>query len=806
MAFLKYSVLALRVLLWVLLASLVFFVATSSLGVLHERQKAYAAAQQSAREAVDNSLDAVSVALWQYDLSGLRALLDGMIRAEAVVRVEIGDHRGVLAEIRQPGFSGTPDTVRTVPVMAPAGSNGPAREIGFIRVAESYAPIEARLNDATGTLVATELIKIGGLAIILFVIVYRKIARHLHDLALDVSRLDPADTAPQVEIRRRKLGCYRDELDILVDAINRFLGERAEETERRAAAESNLRERISEIETTLEALTDGVVALDRERCVRYANRAARHLLGLDDYPPAHLGIDQVLTVVDAANDAELGDFFAMPTDGRGETRARSGVCIRPRQAPEFDARISAVPVPGVGDVAMIVVVTDVSGEIAKERRIEFQAFHDPLTRLGNRSMLARDLPRDIAQIGGTERSVAVLCLDLDNFKNINDTLGHLIGDVLLKQLAERFRTAIEAPGWVTRHGGDEFIVVLPGIDSVGQAAAVARRLMDDIARPFLIEQHELRVTSSIGISLAPAHGATIGQLLSCADLAMYAAKQDGKNTWRIFEDRLLKRSAQRLTMENGLRVALREGQLSLVFQPKLHIASGRVDAVEALLRWHGPNGSVPPATFIPVAEETGLINEIGAWVLQEACSAARRMRDTLGRNIAVAVNVSPQQFRGESLLAGLRALAGTHPDLHGLIEIELTESALSGDIGEVAGKLRAFREMGLRVAIDDFGTGYSSLAYLKNLPIDILKIDQAFVRELPGNDKDQAIVGAVVQLGRSLGFEIVAEGVEEAAHARLVAELGCDYAQGYWLARPLAEGELTARLQAGTLVPQAAEA
>ena len=797
MAFLKYSVLVFRVLLWTLLASLVVFVLASGSGVMHERTRALEAAHRDAVEAVEHNLPTVAISLWQYDISGLRAIARGLVQTESLARVEIGDHRGVVAEARQSGAADAHGPTWTKPVLAPETG----KEIGYVRVYESYAPIETKLRESVGLLLLVELVKIGGLAIILFVIVYRKVARHLHDLAEDVSRLDPGDETPQVELRRKKFGSYRDEFDILVDAINRFLLERAEETGRRTLAERNLQQRVSEVETMLGTLSDGVIALDDSRRVRYANRAASLLLRLGDQSPVGAEIGQLLVVEDEKGTGGLNDPFGEVLARREAMHFRGNVSIRPAGAAAFEARLSIVPVPDSGEVAVLVVFTDISAEIAKERKIEFQAFHDPLTRLGNRSMLARDLPRDLATAAGAGQRVAVLCLDLDNFKNINDALGHMIGDILLRQLADRFRTAVQVPGWVTRHGGDEFIVVLPQLISAEPAVALAQRLMTDIAQPFLIEGHQLRVTSSIGISLSPDHGLAIGHLLSCADLAMYAAKHEGKNTYRFFEESLLKRSAERLSMENGLRVAILEQQFSLVYQPKLNLSTGVVDAVEALIRWQQPGvGPVSPMSFIPVAEETGLINEIGTWVLQQSCAAARRMRLALGRDLAVAVNVSPLQFRGETLMATLAELAQDNPDLRGLIEIELTESALSGDIAEVVAKLEAMRRLGLRIAIDDFGTGYSSLAYLKNLPVDILKIDQAFVRGLPNSKQDQAVVRAVVQLGHSFGFSIVAEGVEEKIHADRVSSLGCEYAQGYWFARPMPENELIAFLSASPAV------
>lgn len=787
MAFLRYSVLAVRILLWVMLAALVVFFLATGFGIVHERGQALRTAHVNAQEAVRQSLPALAISLWKYDAAGMNALLDGMLRSTAIVGVEVVDLHQVVATVGQLSTADVVDRVWEVSVMSPDGRES----IGALRVAESYAEVNAQAMASFRMRVLTDLLKIVGLAAILFVIVYRKVARHLYQLAEDVTHLDLASAVPQVAIERRKAGNYRDEFDILVDTINGFLAEKSDEMRRRAVAEDSLRERVSEIEATLGALSDGVIALDREARVRYANGAACALLHASSEMIKGRPMDEVLQIVNTVDDSVFRGVGASVIAGAEALHLRDEILIRAGESAEFDARVSAVPVPGSGEVAMILVFTDISEEVRNQKRIKFQAFHDPLTRLGNRSLLVRDLARDIEQVRRTSGRLALLCLDLDNFKNINDTLGHMIGDVMLKQLARRLEATVHDPGWVTRHGGDEFIVVLPGIESPACATGLAEALMAAIAEPFQIEHHELRVTSSIGISLCPDHGEGIGKLLSNADLAMYAAKRQSKNTYRIFEESLLERSAARLTMENGLRVALREQQFSLVYQPKVGLTDHRVDSVEALLRWDHPQaGQIPPTTFIPVAEDVGLISEIGAWVLRESLAAAARLRAELGYAVAFSVNVSPVQFRGDELLTTLHELRRHTPELAGLIEVELTETALSGDIDEVVCKLQAFRDLGLKVAIDDFGTGYSSLAYLKNFPIDILKIDQAFIRGLTHSARDKAIVTTVVQLARSLGFKTVAEGVEAEAHAAVLAGLGCDYAQGYWYSRPVPEHQL----------------
>ena len=787
MAFLRYSVLALRILLWVVLASFVVFVLATTFGVVHERDKALQAAHADAVETADQNRSTISISLWQYDTAALNSLLKGMVQSRALVRVEVLDQKKVVADVRQPGDTNKVDRVWTQPVMAPDG----IKEIGLLRLSESYAEVDAQMADTLKTLLLTDLVKIVSLAAVLFIIIYRQVARHLHQLAVEVTHLGHSDDAPPLSLARKKAGTYHDELDILVEAINRFMSQRREEMRRRSVAEGSLRERVSEIEATLGALSDGVIALDRQCRIRYANGVASALLQTSAEAIRGQRIGDVLLVIHTATGGEVEGLFESVIAGGAPVHLRRDVLLQRHAGRQFEARISAVPVPDSGEVAMIFVFTDISEEVSSQKKIEFQAFHDPLTRLGNRSLLARDLPREIEQAQRESRHVAVLCLDLDNFKNINDTLGHLLGDIMLKQLAGRLASTVASPGWVTRHGGDEFIVVLPQIASVEPAVQLAGQLMAAIAEPFHIDGHVLGITSSIGISLCPDHGADIGKLLSNADLAMYAAKRQGKNAFRIFEEELLQRFTARLSLENSLRVALREGQFSLVFQPKVCLASRRVDAVEALLRWNHPvAGWISPATFIPVAEDIGLIIELGAWVLRESLAAASRLRCEVGYNVAIAVNVSPGQFHSEALMATLQQLSEQHPDLPALIEIELTETALSGPIDEVVGKLQAFKAMGLKVAIDDFGTGYSSLAYLKNFPIDILKIDQAFIRGLSNSPQDRAIVTTVIQLGKSLGFKTVAEGVEEEDQMTILSELGCDYVQGYWFARPVPEHAL----------------
>lgn len=451
-----------------------------------------------------------------------------------------------------------------------------------------------------------------------------------------------------------------------------------------------------------------------------------------------------------------------------------------------------------GEVSNYVAIfSDITERKASEEKIEYLAHHDPLTGLPNRSLVQQHLQYAIDLASRLNTSVAVLFLDLDHFKAINDSLGHHMGDLLLKIAAERLVKCVRKTDSVSRLGGDEFVVVLTGLQTPDTAATVAGNIVSVLAEPFDIQGHRLEVTASVGIALYPHDADELGTLMQRADTAMYQAKEAGRNDYRFYDSSMSAEAAERLTLRAELRTALDNNEFSLVFQPQFDLISGRLVGAEALIRWHSPTrGLVMPNVFIPVAEESGLILPIGDWVLHEACRCAWQWCQAGWRDIGVAVNLSALQLRRSSLefsVASALTDSGLPP---ALLELELTESLLIKDAETLLTTMRRLKTLGVRFSIDDFGTGYSNLSYLKSFPLDKLKIDQSFVRDMGKDTEDAEIVRAIIQMARALNLRTLAEGIEDADTEGTLRDLLCDEGQGYFYAKPLPVADFLAFMNA----------
>jgi diguanylate cyclase (GGDEF)-like protein/PAS domain S-box-containing protein len=461
-------------------------------------------------------------------------------------------------------------------------------------------------------------------------------------------------------------------------------------------------------------------------------------------------------------------------------------------------------------ISILSLAQDVSSRIQAEERLQYMATHDGLTALPNTVLLNDRLEAALARAQRARRRVGVIFLDLDHFKDVNDTLGHRVGDLLLKEVSRRIRATLRQSDVLARISGDEFVVVLEDLPDEGAPERVAHKVLDEVRRPFHVEGHEIHVSGSLGLALYPEDGADAETLLKNADAAMYHAKELGRNGLRMFSLELGQRREHRMRVEKALRRALRAGELQLHFQPVMELATGRVARAEALLRWQDPErGLVMPAGFIPLAEESGLGHAVGQWVLDAACRQARAWRDGAVGDVTICVNLSASQLRDAGLVADLKKLLDRTGCEPGWLEFEITETSMVRDVEGASLVLAKLRALGVRIAIDDFGTGFSSLSHLRHLPVDVLKVDRAFVADIesaparPGRPAPRrrgyraggaAIVSAVIGLARGLGLDVIAEGVENKSQLAFLEREGCDLCQGYLICPPLPAAEFEAWL------------
>ena len=786
MAFLRYSVIALRVLAWVLVASLAVFAIATAFGIAYERNKALSHAHFNAQEVVEQSLPAISVALWQYDVAGLNALMGGMVASTVVVRVELHSLDKLVADVSQPGFTGPIDHVWTVPVMA---LDQPS-SIGSLRVSESYAKANAQVTDTLKTLVLTDLIKIVGLALVLFAIVYRKVARHLHRLAMDVAQLGSSGDAGKLSVRRQTRGNYRDEIDILVDAINSFVAERKQSDE------------AQRIAATAFESQQGVFITNAQHLILRVNKAFTEITGYS----ADEVVGQSPSILKSGR--HDGAFFASMTQALENTGTWAGEIWNRRKNgevyPEW-LNISAVKDAAGQTTHYVAIFSDITERVHAQTQIDTLAFYDPLTDLPNRRLLLDRLAQGQHASTRHARKSALLFVDLDNFKTLNDTLGHHQGDLLLVQVAQRLKTCIREGDTVARLGSDEFVVMLENlseddIEAATQAETVADNILKAFQPDFALDHGAHHATPSIGITLFGGDSPQSSeQPLRHAELAMFQAKAAGRNTLRFFDARMQAEVSAHAALEADLREAVQQQQFLLHYQPQV-VGAGRITGVEALVRWQHPRrGMVSPAEFIALAEESELILAIGQWVLDTACMqlAAWAKAPELAQ-LTVAVNVSARQLKQSNFVASVLATLQRTQANPKRLKLELTESMLVDDVEAIIAKMGALKAHGVAFSLDDFGTGYSSLAYLKRLPLDQLKIDQGFVQNIVTDPNDAAIAKMVVVLAESMGLSVIAEGVELQAQADFLAHQGCHAYQGYLFSKPLAQAALEALVRSST--------
>ncbi len=541
-------------------------------------------------------------------------------------------------------------------------------------------------------------------------------------------------------------------------------------------------------QVTLDCIADAVVSTDILGNITFLNVVAEKLTGWLWQEAAGKPLGKVFRVMNAAS-REFTPVLTEIMVGRvPPTYLPSNSILIRRDGIEVPIENSVAPIHNREGLTTgaVIVFRDVSAGRAMALQITHLAQHDFLTGLPNRMLLNDRIGQAIALARRHDRQIAILFLDIDGFKHINDSLGHPIGDRLLQSIAKRLVECVRVSDTVSRQGGDEFVVLLSDIEQTEGAAVTARRMLEAVAEVHSIDQQDLHVTTSIGVSVYPDDGEDAEALIKNADTAMYQAKENGRQSCQFFKPAMNIRAVERQFIEEGLRSALEREEFGLVYQPKIDLRTGAITGAEALIRWmHPVRGMISPAQFIPVAEESGLILPIGAWVLRTACEQARSWVDAGLPVGTMAVNVSAMEFRDETFLDRLRTtLSETRLDPRSL-ELELTESVLMKHAEFTASVLQAVRRRGVQIAVDDFGTGYSSLSYLLKFPIDALKIDQSFVRQIGTGRDDTAIVTAVIAMAKSLRLRVVAEGVETREELEFLRAHQCDEAQGFYFSRPM---------------------
>ncbi|HET6340200.1 MAG TPA: EAL domain-containing protein [Polyangiales bacterium] len=552
-------------------------------------------------------------------------------------------------------------------------------------------------------------------------------------------------------------------------------------------------------QVTLSSIGDAVICTDIMEYITFMNVVAERMTGWSLAEALGRPLSKVRVLVGRSRDS-CQNLMAVDAVQDGITQVPTNYMLTRRDGVDVPIEDSIAPINNrEGQLTgAVIVFRDVSVMRAMMLQNTHAANHDFLTGLPNRMLLNDRIDQAIAFARRHAKRVGLLFLGLDGFKHINDSLGHPIGDKLLQSIAKRLVDCGRASDTVSRQGGDEFIVLLAEVAHAEDAAIAARRILRAVAEAHPIEQHDLHVTTSIGVSIYPEDGVDAEALIQSADTAMYHAKERGRHNYQYFKPAMNARAVERQSIEESLRRALERDELALHYQPKIDFRTGAITGVEALLRWtHPTRGMVPPAHFIPVAEDCGLILPIGNWVLRRACQQARAWADAGMPATTMAVNVSAMEFRDEDFLERLFAiLHETGLDPHSL-ELELTESVLMKHAESAAITLRAVRERGVQVAVDDFGTGYSSLSYLRKFPVDALKIDQSFVGHITGESDDASIVTAVISMAHSLRLRVVAEGVETPEQLAFLRARDCDEAQGYYFSRPVPPQQFARLLRTG---------
>jgi diguanylate cyclase (GGDEF)-like protein/PAS domain S-box-containing protein len=553
-------------------------------------------------------------------------------------------------------------------------------------------------------------------------------------------------------------------------------------------------------QVTLNSIGDAVLSTDTSGKVAYLNAVAEAMTGWTRAQAEGHALTEVFQIIDGATRKPAPNPLELAIRENRAVKLTPNCVLVRRDGHEFAIEDSAAPIHDRdGQIrGAVIVFHDVSKARAMVLEISHLAEHDALTDLPNRLLLNDRFTQAIAMARRNHKRVAVLFLDLDEFKQINDSLGHTIGDKLLQSVAARLLTCVRKSDTVSRWGGDEYVILLSEVGQAADATVSAAKILAELKGVHNVGEHRLHITASIGISTYPEGGEDAETLIKNADMAMYHAKENGRDNFQFFQKEMNLKAVERQSIEGELRYALERDELLLNYQPKINLKTGAISSVEALVRWQHPRlGLLQPGQFLGIAEESGLILGIGRWVLREACRQMHAWLDAGLHAVPVAVNISPREFRSADFFASVRAaLKQTDLDPK-FLELEITEAVLMQNAASTSSALAELKAIGVRLAVDDFGTGYSSLSYLTRFPIDALKLDQSFVRNVLVNPNDAIVARTIINMGRSLKLRVIAEGVETKEQLEFLQAAGCDEAQGYYFSRPVSPEQFAKLLEAG---------
>ncbi|MGF2734632.1 EAL domain-containing protein [Marinobacter sp. DUT-1] len=790
------SPLSLKLLAWILLFSSVFTVIASGIQLYTDYRKDVGLIDQRLKVIESGYASSLARSLWALDQKLLQTQMEGILSLPDIAHLRLRiepDSELVMGSVPR----GAETKTHSFTLVHDGDRNF---KLGELTITANLDRVYREMKQKIGVILTTQFLKTFFVSVLILWIFRHLVTRHLSDMAAYARDFSLSNLSQPLNLDRPDSPAnQRDELGQVVDAINQ-MRERLNTDiarQKRDAAE------IRKFSKAIEQSPSSVLICDRQWHIEYVNQKFTQLTGFDR--------NSIL----GKHPAELGNEGAQ---NRERQHLWQSIRLQVQRVGVWQGEVNSIRKSGDRFWEQLVVTPikdndaeitgylilgeDVSIRKRYEQQLLRQANYDILTGLPNRMLALDRLKLALAQARRENTLVGVMFLDLDNFKHINDTLGHDAGDNLLIEAARRISSCLRGTSTVARLGGDEFLVVLPGLPGPDACSQVAERILKTFSPPFTLNAQEVFVTTSIGIAIFPSDSDNSGTLLQHADAAMYEAKHNGKSAYAHFSPEMSEVSHERLQMESLMRRALEFNEFELHYQPIVQTDSGEPQAAEALLRWNNPTlGLVMPDRFIPLAEETGLITPVGEWVLQEACRTAVGWHKTAGKDIGISVNVSPRQFRDpgflETVMGALRS-SGLKPEL---LELEITERLLLDNSIETATILYQLDQAGVRLSVDDFGTGYSALSYLKSYPFDVLKIDKSFVNDVIKEPEDASLVRAIINMAHSLGLKVIAEGVEEEGQATFLRQEHCDYSQGYFYSRPQPAREFEAWLRENHRIP-----